>query len=251
MMLIIWQMYLEKLNVKDGGITWLLAADLKVVNAILGLMAHGARTPCYACKWFRGADCDDAPERTFEGIAQKNQEWLESGADPSKLKDFENCRDPPLPLFPSEGPVGTRISPIQLHGKLGLTNDAVDGLMAVYPEAEAWPQQLHINKARYHGAKYEGRECDKLLNNIDKLRDMVAADNFSPRSTRSSTAQRLQHPAEPFIALLQAIKDVKDHVFGYELKDGWEETIRTYHIAFKATGTRMGTRIIRVPSLIP
>ena len=228
---------MSKLRIQEVGITWLVCSDLKVINSILGLMAHAARTPCYACLWVRGHASDNFPKRTLQRIRDKNREWIESGGDPAKLKDYENCRNPPLPIFPEEGEVDSFISPVQLHAKLGVVNDCVDGMYEVYPEGKEWPEKLNICKAPYHGAKFEGRECDVLLNNIDTLREMVAADDFAPRSLRSSTAQRLQHPAEPFIELFQAIKDVKDRCFGHALRDGWEQSLDKFRIAHDATGT--------------
>ena len=203
------QLYMDKLDIVQCYINWLVCGDLKVANAAIGIMTHTARYPCHVCKWVRGHPIDAFPHRSFEGIAEKHQEWVDAGADPSKLKDYENCQHPPLPLFPSVGSIPSKIAPSGLHFKLGVVNDAASGLVKVFPEATTWMDSLKIKKGAYHGGQYEGRECDVLLNNIDKLRDLVAKASFTPRATRSSTAQSLQHPAEPFIELFQAMKNVK------------------------------------------
>ena len=85
--------------------------------------------------------------------------------------------------------------------KLGMVIDGFYGLVEVFPEATMWMDSLKIKRASYHGAQFEGRECDVLLENIDGLQNIVANSNFTPCVTRSSTAQALQHPAEPFIKL--------------------------------------------------
>ena len=90
--------------------------------------------------------------------------------------------------------------------------------------------------AGYHGASYEGNECDAILDGIDGLRNSVANASFAPRATRSSTAESLRHPAEPFIEMFQALKNLKEKVFGYSLKEGWEDSIRLFTIAHKASG---------------
>ena len=193
---------MDKIEMVQCYINWLVCGDLQVVNAAIRIMAHSARHPCHVCLWIRGNAIDVFPHRSFEGITAKHQEWVNAGADPSKLKDYENCRHPPFSLFPLVGSIPSKIAPSSLHLKLGVVNDAASGLVEVFPEATVWMDSLKIKKGAYHGAQYEGRECDVLLNNIDKLRDLVATVNFAPRATRSSTAQSLQHPAEPFIELL-------------------------------------------------
>ena len=114
----------------------------------------------------KGDANDDYPHRRYERIIAKNAEWLASGADPKKLKD---CRNIPLELFPSYGDPIEDIPPSSFHLKLRITNQMFDGLIAVFSEASAWPEQLGIKKAQYHGGQFEGRDCDRLLSNIDSL----------------------------------------------------------------------------------
>ena len=227
---------MEKLNVVEGQINWLLCSDLKVINAALGIMTHTSRRPCHICLWTRGSESGDFPCRTFEGITTKHHEWQAAGADPSKLKDYENCRNTPIRLFPSVGQTKNYIALSGLHFKLGLVNDTADELVEVFPDATNWMHSLNIKKVGYHGAMFEGRKCDVLLNNIDKLRELVANSDFAPRITRTSTAESLQHPAEPLIELFQSFKNMKDSCFGYELKEGWQETIKIFTIAHKKSG---------------
>ena len=120
--------------------------------------------------------------------------------------------------------------------KLGMVIDGFYGLVEVFPEATMWMDSLKIKRASYHGAQFEGRECDVLLENIDGLQNIVANSNFTPCVTRSSTAQALQHPAEPFIKLFQSLKNLKEKVFGYQSKEGWEESIKLFIDAHKASG---------------
>ena len=144
------QFYMEKLKVKDSRGEYHLCADLKVNNASVGVMAHGARCPCYCCTWVKGDAEDEAPRRTFEGIMAKNLEWVADGADPNKLKDYANCRSAPLDLFPIFGYVLLWVPPSSLHLKQGLVNHAYAAMKAVYPGC-TWAAELAIKTSYYHG----------------------------------------------------------------------------------------------------
>lgn len=60
-----------------------------------------------------------------------------------------------------------------LHIRLGITNHAIGKLIAAIPEAERWPKGLHLHLERYHGQGYEGRETLTLLNNVDRLEEVL------------------------------------------------------------------------------
>ena len=60
---------------------------------------------------------------------------------------------------------------------------------------------------------------------IVHLADSISRGRQRRTRTCSSTAERLRQPAEPFIELLQAFKTGKEKCFGYDLKEGWRESI--------------------------
>ena len=119
-----------KLELKPGS--FLLCADLKVINISLNLMSHSARHPCPYCHWVKGSKSADAVLRTFEGITQNFETWLrETGGDRDKLKNYFNCQGPPLPIFPTSGLVCDYIPLSELHIMMGVTNKLVDELIKV------------------------------------------------------------------------------------------------------------------------
>ena len=205
------------------------------MNCGCGLCACSACSPCYACHWRKGDENDNCPHRTFEGIREKCEEWRESGADPLKLKDYYNCRSPPLSCFPRFGVVSDYIPPPSLHLKLGIVNQVFKGLEAAFPGCDAWPQKLGIQKADYHGTNFEGRECDTLLESLSLLAELISEDKDGQRVSRSGVSSD-SHPAEPFLQLFQAFKAVKRDCFGYDLRPNWEDSITGFKDAFRKSG---------------
>ena len=203
-------------------------------------MAHGARYPCHLCVWKNGDANDDCPLRTFEGIRENNRRWIESGADPNRLKEFEfqNCRSVPLSIFPETGLVADEIPLQSLHLKLGLVNQCFAGLQAVFPGVSEWLGRLKMKKAEYHGGVFEGRQCDRLLDHLDVLENLIDADNVPvPRATRGSNPSTpTQHPAKPFLHYFKSIKRVRDNCFRRELGSTWEEDISSFRQCFELTG---------------
>ena len=122
---------LDKLNLEPGS--FLLCADLKVINISLNLMSHSSRHPCPYCNWVKGTSTTEPDEaRTFEGIRLNFETWeRETGGDREKLKEYFNCQGPPLPIFPSVGLVSDFIPLSELHIMMGVTNKLVDCLIKV------------------------------------------------------------------------------------------------------------------------
>lgn len=53
--------------------------------------------------------------------------------------------------------------------KLGPVNHIIMALREVYPGVDEKLALMHLVLSAYHGGSYEGNECSKILNNIDKL----------------------------------------------------------------------------------
>ena len=121
----------NKLNLEPGS--FLLCADLKVINIALNLMSHSSRHPCPYCNWVKGSIATEPDEaRTFEGIRLNFETWVrETGGDRDKLKEYFNCQGPSLPIFPSVGLVSDFIPLSELHIMMGVTNKLVDCLIKV------------------------------------------------------------------------------------------------------------------------
>ena len=108
-------------------------------------------------------------------------------------------------------------------------------MVSAWPEGAGWASSLGIMKVEYHGALFEGGECDRLLDNVDVLEGLVQGDSSNQRVTRSS-GEPTSHPALAFVKLFRSMKKMKDSSFGYALNDGWEEDIQSFKQCFDETG---------------
>ena len=123
-------------------------------------------------------------DRTVEEINHFNQRWIdETGADPSKLKDYFNCKNKSLLKANNSG--ATKVieacSPPPLHTvKLGPVNGLLDLLTENCPEeTKEFLLENHITKEAYHGGELEGGQFDKLLKKIDYLEDTIPDEHKS------------------------------------------------------------------------
>ena len=113
--------------------------DLALMNLLLGLGNHSTRQPCAYGHWVRGtfAECE---LMTFEGIREWYDKWIKSGGKKQDLKEFFNCVDVPISIFPLAGLIIDYLTPPELHLMEGATNKLYTELKGVWPEAEYWSQ---------------------------------------------------------------------------------------------------------------
>ena len=74
-----------------------------------------------------------------------------------------------------------------LHAKLGVMNDlydTLDDILLAYDgpfRAVDWAESISITRESYYGGKavFNGPDCNKLLNNIQKLKDLATIHNLT------------------------------------------------------------------------
>ena len=221
------QAYLDDMGFVPGE--WLLCSDLKVNNICCGLMGHSARHPCYACSWESGKEEDEATLRTFENVRENNEKWQSSGSNPSTLKNFQNCRTTAVSLFPLVGAILFLIPPSSLHLIIGVFNHLFSGAESVCALVLEWPRLLHVVRADYHGQKFEGRPCRKLLSNVNVLRTIICED--------SSNNSEI-HPLTVFADAFEAFQTVIQKCFGRHLDSSFDVAIEEFKIAYIRTGDK-------------
>lgn len=92
----------------------------------------------------------------------------------------------------------------------------------VFPEAEEWPEQLHLLKEPYFQG-FEGNECHRLLNRLDQLKKLIAAHEVDDQAV-----ENIVRALETFQALVHSC-------FGTKLKDNWESCLTNFKEAYNAT----------------
>ena len=170
-------------------------------------------------EWVKGAD------RTIEGIAQFNEQWLEeTGGDRSKLKNYYNCEHLPLIGVDPDATTATLVHsrvPIALLHTLLLnpTNHLLKHLGGVWPELAAWLRGLHLVKEAYHGETFEGK---KILLSLPSTKTFSAGNEcwkISLHLDKSCTYKEEVHPSladtippehQPYLDALLALRQLND-----------------------------------------
>ena len=147
-------------------IDYKLSMDLKCSNIVNGLQTHSSRHPCaYGhCKKLKNGLWEQGKLRTVEEINKINKQWIdETNADPSKLKEYFNCKN--ASLLKENGTGETKVlemcPPPPLHtAKLGPINDLMVLLERECPEeAKQFLIDNYITKEGYHGGELASHMC--------------------------------------------------------------------------------------------
>lgn len=166
-----------------------LSNDLKLVNIMIGIGTHSAKYPCPYGECYKDEDTDEwvkGKYRTYRNIVENRETWQKKSrskkGNRKVLKKYKNCEF--VPLVGSndpDTPILYQIPPPPLHTiLLGPVNHIIESLAKKYPGIVKVLEKLHIQKAKYHGKKFEGNQCRKILNNINKLKiphDLVEYKN--------------------------------------------------------------------------
>ena len=81
-------------------------------------------------------------------------------------------------------------------------------------EVSEFTKHVQVSQEKYHGGDYEGNEIDKMLNNIEKLEEIVDDDH------------------KDFIDAFRSVQELNEHVTGKDLKEGYEEVIDRFTVNF-------------------
>jgi hypothetical protein len=113
------------LHLKD--IDFFVAADMKLINIVIGIQRHGSTYPCAWCE-STGTLTKDGQEITLGGIRQQVAAYRNAGSILMSAKSFYNCIHPPLIAGDDSDTILSKIPPPELHIMLGVTNKIFDEL---------------------------------------------------------------------------------------------------------------------------
>jgi len=162
---------------------YILSLDLKALNLTLGLSTHSSQHSCYACTHNSRYPDQPSQPRTLDSIRQNHSRLTRDrrkrcviGPEPEP-KDYFNCvAEPAQSLFHFFNPlvfICTFVAPPALHLLLGIFAWLLNHLLDVFPGAEEWPAKLHLLRDGYHGGKYNGNACRKMLKHLDVLETLI------------------------------------------------------------------------------
>ena len=141
----------------------------------------------------------------------------------------------PLIDYEDETLVIDFIPPMELHLMLGIVNRLYDHLDKALEKSGAsvrakdWSDQLYITRRHYHGGQFIGNHCSKLLNEFDKLENLLVDSEA--------------YIGIPYVETFQKFKLVKDMCFGFNLCEGYEVAIDQFKIAYLNLGIPVSLKV--------
>ena len=192
-----------------------IATDLKLCNILLGLMSHSSSHPCCWCDVDKDNLYKRGTQRTLASLEDLFWKYFCAGSKKDKAKDFGNVIHLPImENVDTSMPVLDIVPPPELHLMLGPVNHMYDELNKVWLKSEDWLKSCYVKKSDYHGGKFEGNECRKLLKNIDSL------ENLCPEINKN------------FVAAFSDFNDVVSSCYGSDLKSNYKRTIAKFRASF-------------------
>ena len=165
----IWKSLLKLDDIKS-----IVAGDLKIINIIVGIMAHSSTNPCPYCEAMK-SDLGKISGLPRSKGSIKNNSTLKKKA---KGKNFASCVNAPLIYGEDEDEILYLCPPPPLHIKLGIVNTIFKDLEKKYPDwTDLWIQEADVRQQqRTYG--FTGRACHSLLDNTRCLRDSPELSNY-------------------------------------------------------------------------
>ena len=233
------KMLTELLNINalknlDGAI-YSNAFDMKVANAFFGISTATSSCPCVWCQMKRALFSDDPTSsggllRTLGLIrkwATKYQADTAKHMGKNKLStaDYFSCVNMPLCDYPDSTLILDILPPMELHLILGMVNDIYDVLDAILSkkecsvEAKDWSLPLGLKRPALHQGQFNGNQCRTLLNNRDKLEQLlIKAGAFEV--------------CEPVLKALATFNEVKKSCFGMDIHLNYKGHIKNFEKAY-------------------
>jgi hypothetical protein len=142
----------------------------------------------------------------------------------------------PLLDWPDDACTLEAVPPMELHLLLGLVNRLYDELdQRIFRidgiSAQQWADTLSVRRSPYHGSQFNGNECERLLDGVDILRQMLS--------------NRAAFNAMPVEHALSCLRIVKQKCFGDQLVEGFMTAIEEFEKAYHALGNQSLPRLIR------
>ena len=213
---LIWRKLNMNIHLEDGGT---IAADLKIINMICGLMTSACSHPCPYCEACSNKlDCG-GDRRTVIQCKNNYEKWVMSEKCSRKnAKNFKNCSNTPLLPIVDEK-ILFFIPPPELHLLLGAANTIFDKMSAEYESVSlAWAKKCNVSTRCTHGSRHAfiGNDCNKLLNSID-IWDSMSCLGICK-----------------YVEVLRKLKKVVDGCFSVILDPKFKEFIKSFKLSYIA-----------------
>ena len=195
----------EKTHLND--LKFHIASDLKLLNIILGISAHGGKHSCLYCN---GTVDTPGELRTFGDLSKCYNEYKEIGY--KNMKQFNNVIQPCLSKKPQEKLVLDVIPPPELHLLMKIVT-VCSLLLCNGALVSEWFKKNGISFHGYNGGGLDGRNSNKVLKKLSDLNIFVT----------ENCPEYL-----PVVGLLFKFEQVVFACFGMNLVDMYQLTIEEF-----------------------
>ena len=165
-------------------VRYILSADLKLINILLGISSHSGKYACFSC--YREATLVAGPPRTYQNLAEAYQAYADANFPKGRMSHFYNVIKPCL-INPSNlsSLVGDIIPIPELHSHIGVGNWGWDWVKRVmgearYKELEKWAAKRSISIRGYHGSGLNGNNCKNFFKASKDLYLLIGDKTAAP-----------------------------------------------------------------------
>ncbi|XP_055605671.1 uncharacterized protein LOC129753848 [Uranotaenia lowii] len=183
---------------------YLVAGDLKIINIIIGIMAHSSKNPCPYCEALK------SELGVANGTARTKGSINENCTRKKKLngKNFASCVNAPLVSGSDEDKIVNLCPPPPLHITLGIINTIFKSLEKKAPDwVDLWVEQAQVRHQQMTYG-FTGRACHALLDATNCLADNPELSDY--------------------VTVLNNFKNVYAKCFSFKLEHGFEEAIADF-----------------------
>ena len=133
--------------------------DLCLLNAILGISAHGGK---FSCSWCNGpSTLQSGTLRTFAHLKENHQKYMATGSNPAKMKECANVVQECLTVAPPDALV-LNFHPLPpLHLLMGVVNHLVKLCISVDSSTLELLKTHNILRHGYNGGGLDGNNSNK------------------------------------------------------------------------------------------
>jgi hypothetical protein len=223
---------MEALKVKH--IQFMMAADLKLANILIGIQSHSSKHPCTWCEGI-APWTSPAQHRSLGRIKEMVQAFRSSGGQLQKAGEFMNCVHDPILQGEYTLPIIQLIPPPELHLMLGAVNKIYDELNRIWGDdlAYKFAAKHNITRIGYHGGSMEGNQCKMILSKVKLL------------------MTELPPPLHKFGHALDALDCVRKSCFGVDLDDGYLVHIDKFQTAYLALNVSVTPKVHAIFQHVP
>ena len=202
------QIVVTKLKLNDLQCS--LACDLKLINAILGILSHSGK---YACAYCDGEMSLQSGElRTFGSLKLWYQKFKEAGLDMTKMQHFKNQINESLLTGAEDTTILSFLPPPELHLLMGLVNWVLELLYKVVSKEELHERMRKkgISIRGYQGGGLDGGNSHLFLKHLQYISEETPSQ------------------AQPLFDVLGKFMIVVQSCFSLELSTNFKEDFKDF-----------------------